>query len=286
MQGVTRGYIGTALGQLHYQRQGDGPALVLLPQSGRSISMFDGLIAHLVSNFEVIAIDLPGSGNSPPLADSTTIPEIGDAVLECLRALTGGRAHFYGIHTGNKVAATLAARWPDVVDRLVFAGQSHSIIPDQVTRNQAVLSHMHDQLHNDAGIGAAVAKWAKAFQNVTSIWWDAALLPDLAAADTRARAIRRAVDELQTMEDKARLYEANLAYDLGADLARIIARTLVLEIATPAETQAHGLQSEVVAALIRGEATTVRIDERDGFALTLEDRAAEVAEIIASFLST
>ena len=41
----------------------------------------------------------------------------------------------FGMHTGNKVAAALAADRPDRVDRLVLAGQTHSLTLEKDERN-------------------------------------------------------------------------------------------------------------------------------------------------------
>ena len=55
-------------------------------------------------------------------------PQLADAVVDVIDALGLSRPCLYGIHTGNKIAASVAARYPEKVSALVFCGQSHSLI--------------------------------------------------------------------------------------------------------------------------------------------------------------
>lgn len=50
---MPRGYIGTALGQVHDVREGHGEPLLLLAASGRSSRMFAGLMQALAPRFDV-----------------------------------------------------------------------------------------------------------------------------------------------------------------------------------------------------------------------------------------
>jgi pimeloyl-ACP methyl ester carboxylesterase len=59
---------------LAYTRIGAGEPLVLLPALGLSRSSWDPVLAELSERFEVLAVDLPGFGDSPPL-DPRVEPE-------------------------------------------------------------------------------------------------------------------------------------------------------------------------------------------------------------------
>lgn len=280
----TRGYAQTAIGALHYLQAGDGPPLLLLPQSGRSYGMFGGLIEALRPRFTLLTADLPGSGNSDPLPAGAGYKDVAAAFVALLDTASVTRADVYGIHTGNKIAAALAAHWPERVRRVVLAGQSHSIIPDQETRNAAVLAHMSGQIDLDRAEAAKVMpQWAQLLRDMTSHWWRADALAGLGSARLRSAVIARVIEDLQAFEGKPRLYAENLAYDLGADLARIRAPTLLIEIATPAEDREVGRQAGAVQALVP-RCNTIVLEAADGFALTLEDRVDQVAGALTKFL--
>src|SRR5690242_17328012 len=114
---MPRGYAESALGQIHYRREGSGPTLLLLSASGRSSRMFTRLVPLIASRFDAIALDTPGFGGSDPLPEGTTIEQIAEAFVAVLDQLGIERPHVYGLHTGNKIATAMAARWPARIDR-------------------------------------------------------------------------------------------------------------------------------------------------------------------------
>ncbi|MEZ0538616.1 alpha/beta fold hydrolase [Fibrella arboris] len=66
-------------------RLGTGKPLLLIHGIGSSHHSWDTIINELATRREVIAIDLPGFGDTPPLAGETTIGALADAVTEFLR---------------------------------------------------------------------------------------------------------------------------------------------------------------------------------------------------------
>lgn len=279
---MPRGYVGTELGQLHYRREGQGTPLLLLGSSGRSSRMYAPLSAMLARDFDVIAPDTAGFGESDPLPSGTTIPQLAACLVGLLDALGIARADIHGLHTGNKIATAMAVRWPDRVGRMVLAGQSHSLIPDRTQRNATILGIVRDYVEPRSGDTAALADWAAAWQRLTAIWWDRRLVAGGATPEDRAAAKLLALDKLQS-EGTAALYAANFAYDLGAEFPRIPVPTLVLEVATPEEDRTIGRQGPAVQALIPGSALET-IHEPEGHTLTLENRAADLAAIIRRWM--
>jgi pimeloyl-ACP methyl ester carboxylesterase len=279
---MPRGYVTTGLGQVHYRREGQGAALLLLGASGRSARMYAPLLALLAPHADVIAPDTPGFGNSDPLPPAVTIPALAESCVALLDALGIERADIYGLHSGNKIATALAVRWPERVGRLILAGQSHSLIPDQARRNSTILGIVREHVEPRSGETAALADWAAAWQRMTAIWWDRDLVAGGAAPQAREAARLLALDELQS-PGTAGLYAANFGYDLGAEYRLIRAPTLVLEIATPEEDRTIGRQGPAVQALIPGAALET-MHEPEGHTLTLENRAADLAAIIRRWL--
>lgn len=280
---MPRGYVDTSLGQIHYVREGTGKPLVLLAASGRSSRMFARLVPLLAPHFAVYTPDTPGFGNSDPLKPGTTIEQLAECLLEVLDALGLERTLLYGLHTGNKIATSMAVRWPERIDHLVLGGQSHSLVPDRKKRNAAILAMVRDYLETpEHEIAAELAAWAASFQRLSAIWWERNLVASGAPPERRAFARNLALDEIQA-DGTAALYAANFAYDLGRDLARITVPTLILEITTPAEDSTIGRQGAVLQGLIPGAALRT-IAEPHGHTLTLEDRARDLADILLANL--
>ncbi|UOQ51829.1 alpha/beta fold hydrolase [Hymenobacter cellulosivorans] len=69
---------------LHYIRQGSGPALLLVHGIGGSWRSWNPILHALAAEHDVVAVDLPGHGASPPLAGPHTIATLADALTDFL----------------------------------------------------------------------------------------------------------------------------------------------------------------------------------------------------------
>jgi pimeloyl-ACP methyl ester carboxylesterase len=90
--------------------RGAGEALVLVHGIGGTRRIWDPVVAMLASEHEVGAVDLPGFGDSPPLADGVepSPAALAGAVIDLLDARGIGRAHFAGSSLGAWVALEVA----------------------------------------------------------------------------------------------------------------------------------------------------------------------------------
>jgi pimeloyl-ACP methyl ester carboxylesterase len=102
------------MSSLAHVRSGAGEPLVLLPGLGFSHHVWDPVVPALVADFDVIAVDLPGFGDSPPLpAGVEAHPAVlAAAVRDLLDELGVGAAHLVGNSLGGWVALELAALRP------------------------------------------------------------------------------------------------------------------------------------------------------------------------------
>jgi pimeloyl-ACP methyl ester carboxylesterase len=92
-----------------YDRTGDGPPLVLLHPLGADRRVWDPVTEPLRATHEVIAVDLPGFGESPPLRGTIPTPRaLAEAVAALLRELGIERPHVVGNSLGGWVALELA----------------------------------------------------------------------------------------------------------------------------------------------------------------------------------
>lgn len=115
------GYADTSLGQLHYVEQGSGPVVLLLHQTPRSHDEFREVLPLLAEGYRVIAMDMPGFGNSVKIAAPQTIERFAAGALGLLDALSIPQAVVLGHHTGGAVAIELAAAAPERVAGLVLS---------------------------------------------------------------------------------------------------------------------------------------------------------------------
>jgi pimeloyl-ACP methyl ester carboxylesterase len=96
--------------QLHHVRQGTGPALVLIHGLGSHLHAWAPVVPRLAAARDVIALDLPGFGESAPLpAEVTpTAAALAAAVATFLDGLGLERPHLAGNSLGGWVALELA----------------------------------------------------------------------------------------------------------------------------------------------------------------------------------
>jgi pimeloyl-ACP methyl ester carboxylesterase len=100
---------------------GRGQALLAIHGLGGTKGSFLPTLAELAPNFRVIALDLPGFGDSDkPLRASYDPRYFARAVVELLDALALDRAHVVGNSLGGRVALELGMRHPDRVGGLVM----------------------------------------------------------------------------------------------------------------------------------------------------------------------
>lgn len=254
---VPCGHIELEVGQLHYRECGSGgpPPLLLLHPPLRSSLYFVRLMEALQASGgpRVIALDLPGFGNSYPLPREISMTGVANVVARAMTQLNCQRAHVFGLHTGNKVAAALAAFHPGRVCHLVLAGMTHSIIPDAVRRNEAMRAYIERKLPTDP------ARDPQAWQD--------------------EQTDRRSSCGHDT------LYAADYAFDLAAALRRIAAPTLVLELAVP-EEDALGRQADALCALLaNGRSLQLPFDDRELLLAQPMQLAAALLEFLNSDLS-
>ena len=100
------------MSSLAYERAGSGPALVLLHGLGHRRQGWTAVLDKLTPHRDVICVDLPGHGQSPPLQASGQHPveAITEQVGTLLSELGLARPHLAGNSLGGTIALTLAAQ--------------------------------------------------------------------------------------------------------------------------------------------------------------------------------
>lgn len=127
-------FFASPLGAVHFIDVGssDGPPVVLLHQTPRSVDEFRDVIPLLATQHRVLAVDNPGYGCSEVPDHQPTVEEYADAIVTLLNHLGVSKAHLVGHHTGAVLAIDIAARHPRRVARLVLSGPPYM---DQASRD-------------------------------------------------------------------------------------------------------------------------------------------------------
>ena len=113
-------------------QQGDGDPVLVLHGWGGRIESMSPAIACLARAFKVIAMDLPGFGESPAPEGVWGTPDYAIFVRDVLTELGVQRAHLVGHSFGGKVCTFLAATHPELVDKLVLVDASGVRTPPSV----------------------------------------------------------------------------------------------------------------------------------------------------------
>lgn len=109
---------------LHVERFGLGPDLVLLHGWGLHSGVFTSLAEQLAVRYRVTLIDLPGHGRSAAPSQSLDLTRLAESVA----AAAPPRATWLGWSLGGMIATQLALTTPARVDRLILVASSPRFI--------------------------------------------------------------------------------------------------------------------------------------------------------------
>jgi pimeloyl-ACP methyl ester carboxylesterase len=104
-----------------YRRAGSGPPLVLLHGFLCDSRVWRPQLEDLADDFDVIAWDAPGAGDSTDPPSTFTMADWVACLVGFLDAIGVGRAHVVGLSWGGILAQELFRWRPDRIDRLVLA---------------------------------------------------------------------------------------------------------------------------------------------------------------------
>ena len=107
--------------RIAFDREGDGPPLLLMHGAEASRQMYSALVPHLSKHFTVIAYDQRDCGETEGPDRASTLADLAKDAQELIKALGLRRAHVFGSSFGGRVAQALALLHPRFVDHLVLA---------------------------------------------------------------------------------------------------------------------------------------------------------------------
>jgi pimeloyl-ACP methyl ester carboxylesterase len=144
--GPRSGYIPFAGSKIYYETTGKGQPVLLLHGGFLNLHMWDQQIADLSKNYQVIACDLRGHGNT---IDDTTDYLMSEGIKALLDTLHVKQAAVIGLSLGGACALDFAISHPDQVNKLILLGPGVYKGPANYAEDTVDLKYdslMHDAL--------------------------------------------------------------------------------------------------------------------------------------------
>lgn len=125
--------------EIHYQQAGAGPDLLLLHGIGASTFTWRLLIPHLIDQFRVTAVDLPGFGASTkdPTRDHGLEAQ-SQALIELMDQLKIRRASLVGSSMGGAISLWMAKTYPERIEKVIVLAPA--VHPRLLPLNLAIFS--------------------------------------------------------------------------------------------------------------------------------------------------
>jgi 3-oxoadipate enol-lactonase len=198
--------------RLHHVVEGarSAPWLVLSSSLGTTLEMWDDQTGALEGSFRIVRFDRRGHGRSPVPPGPYSIDDLGSDLLALLDRLEIERATYCGLSLGGCEGMWLAANAPERVDRLVLCCTDRSFGEPEPWQERAATVRAQGVVEI---ADAALGRWfTPAFRQAR---------PEV------IRGFREMLAETPA-GGYAACCEAIAGLDLGPDLARIDAPTLVV----------------------------------------------------------
>lgn len=251
----------------HDHRGGDATTVVLIHGSGGNRTVWAPQARHLAArNFDVLAVDLPGHGETGGDAHHS-VEGYRDAVIAELDARGIDRFAVAGHSLGAMIALAIAGAIPDRVSHLALIGAGL-----QLTVNDALLDATRD---DPATAIDAIVDWGHSQSShlgggqTPGLWMD--------GTDTAILRAEVAAHPGALHAD----FTASATYDGNSAAAAVTAPTLVIagqnDMMTPAK------MGKAVAAAIEG-ADYVELAGSGHFMMT--ERPADVCRVLARFFAS
>ncbi|MEY4934456.1 MAG: hypothetical protein RIS64_815 [Bacteroidota bacterium] len=114
---------------IHFQLEGkrDAPTIVFSNSLGTDLTLWDGQMADLSKNFQILRYDTRGHGKSGVPEGFYTIEQCANDVLDLLNALNLGRVYFVGLSMGGMIGQYLALNAPERLHKLVLSNTAAKI---------------------------------------------------------------------------------------------------------------------------------------------------------------
>lgn len=135
---------------------GAGMPVLLIHGVGMRAEAWGPQIAALSQDHHVIAVDMPGHGESDPLPGDPRLPDYVDWAARVIGALGPGPVAVAGHSMGSLITAGLAVDYPGLVARAAILNGVHRRTPEA---RASVLARAAEIAAGQAGVEAPLARW-------------------------------------------------------------------------------------------------------------------------------
>jgi pimeloyl-ACP methyl ester carboxylesterase len=268
-ESIRRTTIGSGL-EMAYCEAGTGATLVQVHGLGTGHRNFDLLRPHLARRLRVLDLDLPGYGDSDRPPAPRTMHEYAADVAQFVESLELAPVHVHGGSMGGLVAMLLAARRPELVDRLVITCSFGRL--DHASRLQ------RQTWRTAARAGAEALAELTSLNGFSRSFWDRPESEGTQAAFVAALSTT-------TPQEFLRDLDAMDGVDVSDDVRAIRAPTLLLGADEDRIAPVHAAPSGVGMAALAELIPNARLEvlESCGHFVTIE-QPEETARRIADFV--
>lgn len=140
--------------EVHYKDEGQGPVLLMIHGSQSTLKTYDRITDLLKDRYRIIRMDLPGYGLSSAVSDEAAAASQPVQIIEGLVDGLGiERLTAVGVSSGGTMAVYLAAKRPELVERLVLSNMpsgvystAHLVMPESflAARERFVINGRYD----------------------------------------------------------------------------------------------------------------------------------------------
>lgn len=143
-------------GQAHLLEAGQGEPLLLIHGVGLRAEAWEPQARALAGTHRVLAVDMPGHGESSPLPPEARLPDFVAWAAKVLQALDCGPTNIAGHSMGALVAAGLAVEHPGLVQRLAVLNAVFRRTPEA---RAAVRARAEEIARGTSDIEGPLSRW-------------------------------------------------------------------------------------------------------------------------------
>lgn len=107
---------------IHVHEEGSDNHQIAILIHGWSSSWFalSPLLPQIARKYRCLCVDLPGYGESPPMAEEATITKYADLLADMIRQQTSQQVVLIGHSMGGMISMMIAIRHPELVERMIL----------------------------------------------------------------------------------------------------------------------------------------------------------------------
>lgn len=105
---------------LYYERQGHGEPIVFITGFNADHHVWDGISKNFAENYDVIAVDNRGCGQSDVPDGPYSVEEMADDIIGLCDALGLMACHFIGLSMGSAITLMIAYKYPELCKSIVI----------------------------------------------------------------------------------------------------------------------------------------------------------------------